>query len=104
MSHLKRFEMREQRAAIACSQSGGQALHIHTLTQGHKLFKKYSQIAHLFDMDKDRLLATARRLGVRKIKIGREGELGQHIDLCGKPFERACAEAESGTAEQMGLW
>jgi hypothetical protein len=90
---MKRFEMREIRAAQAFAEGGGQALHIHTLTTGHRLFKRYPVIAHLFDKDKERLIATARRLGVRVIKVEREGVYGQHIDLCGKPFDRACGEA-----------
>lgn len=87
------FEMKEIRKAIDYSLHGGQALHIHNMNVGHPLFKRYPKIAHLFDMNKNRLIATARRLGVRVIKVEREGADGQHIDLCGKPFERACQEA-----------
>lgn len=90
---MKRFEMQQIYAAYEYAEQGGQALHIHNITQGHPLFRRYKQIAHLIDMDKDRLIATARRLGVRVIKVGREGRQGQHIDLCGKPFEKACKEA-----------
>jgi hypothetical protein len=39
--------------------------------------------------DKTRLIATAKRFGVRVIKVERDGQPGQHIDLCGKPLERA---------------
>ncbi len=93
---MKRFEMSQIFLAYDYSKVGGQALHVHSLTDGHPLFKRYAQIAHLFDMDRERLIATARRLGVRKIKVEREGTFKQHIDLCGKPFERACQEAANG--------
>ena len=57
-----------------------------------KCFKGRQEIAHLFDQDKTRLIATVKRLGVRVVKVEREGEEGQHIDLCGKPLERAQEE------------
>lgn len=81
--------MREIVAALAHSKSGGQALHLHTLTHGHPLFKRYPVIAHLLDQDKTRLIMTAKKLGVRVIEVECEGTIKQHIDLCGKPLERA---------------
>lgn len=91
---MKCFETRQLHDAIEFSRQGGQALHIHGYTQGgHRLFRRYKEAAHLFDMNKCRLISTARRLGVKKIKIGREGEIGQHIDLCAGPLERARCEA-----------
>lgn len=90
---MKRFEMKQIREAQSFALQGGRALHIHTFNEGHPMFRRYPVIAHLFDQDKYRLIATAVHLGVRVIKIGREGEPGQHIDLCGKPFDRACTEA-----------
>lgn len=87
------FEMKEIREAKAYSKQGGQALHIHNMNIGHPMFRRYPVIAHLFDANTTRLIATARRLGVRVIKVERAGEDGQHIDLCGKPFERARSEA-----------
>ena len=89
---MKRFEMKQIFEAKEYSKQGGQALHVHNINSGHRLFKRYPVIGHLFDADKTRLIATARRLGVRVIKVEREGEEGQHIDLCGKPFEGACQE------------
>jgi len=50
--------------------------------------------AHLFDQDKERLIATAKWLGVRVIKVEREGKSLQHIDLCGKPLQRAKVECD----------
>ena len=90
---MKLFEMKQIREAITHSKYGGQALHVHTLNVGHRLFRRYPVIGHLFDMDKKRLQRTAVKLGVRVIKIEYEGTEKQHIDLCGKPFERARKEA-----------
>jgi hypothetical protein len=52
-------------------------------------FKDRTQIGHLFDQSKERLISTARKLGVRVIRVERDGQRGQHIDLCGKPLARA---------------
>lgn len=90
---MKKFEMRDIKSAKDCSLQGFQALHVHTLNNGHPLFKRYSQIAHLFDLNTARLIKTAKELGVRIIKVEHEGETSQHIDLCGKPFERALYRA-----------
>lgn len=57
------FQMREVVAAYTHSKDGGQALHLHTLTAGHPLFKRYSEVAHLLDMNKERLIETAKKLG-----------------------------------------
>ncbi len=88
------FQMREVVAAYTHSKDGGQALHLHTLTAGHPLFKRYSEVAHLLDMNKERLIETAKKLGVRTIKVEHEGTIKQHIDLCGKPLERAKLQAQ----------
>jgi len=86
---MKQFEMKDIANAKNYSLQGFQALHIHTLNNGHPLFRRYPKIAHLFDMDKTRLIMTAKSLGVRVIKVEHEGSKAQHIDLCGKPFEKA---------------
>lgn len=91
---MKRFDSRQVSEAVSYSMQGGQALHVHSFTMGHPLFKHYPKIAHLFDQDRQRLTKTARRLGVRRIKVEYDGQPKQHIDLCGNPFERACKEAE----------
>jgi hypothetical protein len=91
---MRKFEMKEQRAAIQYAADGNQALHLHTFTQnGHPLFKRYKVIAHLFDQDVERLISTVKRFGVRNIKVEYRGLPPQHIDLCGLPFERACTAA-----------
>jgi hypothetical protein len=75
---------------------GGQALHVYGALDmpAPAVFKRHKTWAHLFDQDKGRLIKTARRLGVRVIKVHHEGRRGQHIDLCGRPLERAQEQAE----------
>lgn len=73
---------------------GGQALHIHDMTQdGHPFFKRFKQAGHLFDLNSRRLMATASRLGVKCIVVHHQGKPGQHVDLCGGPLRRALAES-----------
>lgn len=55
----------------------------------------------LYDHDRDRLIKTARRLGVRVVKVDRPGGDWQHIDLVGKPMERALREAEAAQAKAV---
>lgn len=86
---MRTFEMREIREAKEYAKRGGQSLHLHNLTAGHPLFRRYKTIAHLFDADKERLVKTAKALGVKVIKVERENEDGQHIDLCGRPLTKA---------------
>lgn len=89
---MKLFQMSEISEAIQHAKEGGQALHLHSLSRGHPLFARYPEIAHLLDMNLDRLMKTAKALGVRVIKVERKGTDRQHIDLCGKPLERARKE------------
>lgn len=93
---MKRFEQNELRGAIAFAKQGGQAFHVHCLNMnGHRLFRRYSEIAHLFDANVTRLIQTARRLGVRVVKVEHPDTDRQHIDLCGKPFDKAEALCKS---------
>ena len=77
---------------------GGQALHLHKIVfpQSPRCFRdavaRGEPIAHLFDQDKGRLIATARRLGVNVLVVEKEGQPSQHIDLCGSPLKRALRE------------
>lgn len=50
---------------------------------------------HLFDQNEERLIATARRLGVQRIHVSNKGKLSQHIDLCKGPL---------GKAIRKGVW
>lgn len=96
---MKLFEKREIRQAYEYARKGGQALHLFFGNPGlypgaPACFKKSTEAGHLFDYDRHRLIRTAKRLGVRNIRIGRLGRQGQHIDLCGMPLEKARAECE----------
>lgn len=92
---MKIFQQRELNEAIAHAAAFGQAIHLmdgsfaHLRKDTPSCFKGRRQIAHLFDQSLRRLNATARQLGVRVVKVERIGQPGQHIDLCGKPLERA---------------
>ena len=90
---MKLFEELQLMEAYAYAKEGGQSLHLFSNTGIYpgapKCLKRNREAAHLIDYNIGRLIATARRLGVRVIKIGRKGQRGQHIDLCGKPLQRA---------------
>ncbi|MDF3058535.1 MAG: hypothetical protein K0R17_2750 [Rariglobus sp.] len=92
---MKTFRQNELLAAYEYAAAGEQALHLmsgafaYGQARTPACFKGRKQIAHLFDQDRKRLEATARQFGVRVIRVERIGERGQHIDLCGKPLERA---------------
>lgn len=101
---MKLFQQRELKEARAHAMEGGQALHVHTFNQGgHRLFKRYDEIAHLFDQDMERLRKTAWELGVRFVKVEKIGTESQHVDLCGKPFEKAKQRAYEGTEQGVLL-
>ena len=92
---MKVFRERELREAYAHAAEGGQALHLHTRvgpaapTVFKVAMRRSEPVAHLIDNDVKRLHATARALGVRRIVIERQGEEGQHVDLCGEPLRKA---------------
>lgn len=95
------FQQRELPAAYAYAGEGGQAVHLmaerfaHLRSDTPSCFKGRGQVAHFFDQDKARLVATAKRLGVRVIRVEREGTPRQHIDLCGGPLAKALALASA---------
>lgn len=98
---MKLFEENELKDAIDHAREGGQALHLFNWFQDpnapacfNRATAQGKPLGHLFDQDATRLDATAARLGVRKRVISRYGTPMQHIDLCGRPLERAVAEAE----------
>lgn len=105
---MKLFGAMEIQEAYDWSRAGGQALHVWYPCRGvASLFWDASRApgcfvreakagrawAHLFDQDHERLIETARRLGVNVILVSNEGTHKQHVDLCGRPLERAVAEA-----------
>lgn len=105
---MKVFQQRDIASAYAHARDGGQALHLmdgsfaYLRSDTPACFKGRGVIAHLFDQDKARLIATARRLGVRIIRVEHGSTHKQHIDLCGKPLARAMIEATSGTGKVEG--
>lgn len=113
---MKLFVLMRVREATAFAEAGGQALH---LSGRHRVPGKVNPVscAHLIDRDAERLVDTARRLGVRQVKIGRPfGRLtalskaeglhgpGQHIDLWGGPLASALAECAAPLPKQMSLF
>lgn len=96
---MKRVDGRQIGKPWEYAADGGQALYVyHPLRwpSAPRVFQREAKVgwpwAYLFDMDAGRLAATARRLGVRVVRIHREGMLGQHVDLCGEPLRRAVQE------------
>jgi glycerophosphoryl diester phosphodiesterase len=100
---MKLFAQREIREARTYALAGGQALHLmagsiaDALPTAPNCFKNQKWNGHLFDQDKERLIKTVKRLGVRVIFVDREDTIGQHIDLCKKPLERAIEQANNET-------
>lgn len=94
---MKVFKQMEVTEAKAHAMAGGQALHLHRIIVDEKkaprcfvnAVKRGEDIAHLFDQDYLRLMKTARSLGVKVILVEHKGTPRQHIDLCGKPLEKA---------------
>jgi len=100
---IRLFTSRQLREARQHALDGGQALHVWTPPRSNgrsewpgapQCFQRSRTWAHLFDQDVERLRKTARRLGVRKVLIHHEGTPQQHVDLCGKPLDRAQEEAQ----------
>lgn len=94
------FQLEQLQAAYEHAMQGGQALHLMPGSFAYlrkttpNCFKGQAQLAHLFDQDKERLTRTARKFGVRVIKIEHPGTHRQHIDLCGMPLQAALKQAE----------
>lgn len=108
---MKVFQEREVFLAYQHAAQGGQALHLHGFIMGaapdsfRRDVERGKQIAHLLDQDMERLVTTARLLGVRWIVVEHQGTRRQHIDLCGEPLANALALAGGGgdgSAPQAG--
>jgi len=99
---MRLFTQYELPAALVYVQEGNQALHLFYWfadPKAPKPFRSGGQFGHLLDQDEQRLVATARSLGVRVIKVAKTKNrpLWQHIDLVGRPLQRAislCAQDE----------
>lgn len=89
------FLHNEIKAALDFADAGAQALHIwnpdiRDWPEAPACFKRNGkEWGHLIDLDAERLVATARFMGVRVIAVSRRGLPGQHIDLCGGPLRKA---------------
>lgn len=101
---MRVFKTMEIDEAVTHASEGGQALHLHRIIVNPRLapacfvnaVRRGENIAHLFDQDETRLVATARGLGVNVIRIERRGTPHQHIDLCAGPLRKALAMTEGG--------
>ena len=94
---MKAFKCLEVEEAVQYAADGGQALHLHRIIvnpdKAPRCFvnavKRGEDIAHLFDQDEARLVATVKRLGVKIVVVERRGTPKQHVDLCGAPLRKA---------------
>lgn len=91
---MREFKMREIKETIAYAEAGGQPLHLMDHSGGRYpnapgCFRSLPLSMSIRWANSGVLVATARAFGVRAIKVSREGQEGQHIDLCGKPLEKA---------------
>ena len=93
-------------AAVRYADEGGQALHVwhpprcgRAYERAPECFRKAADAgacwAHLFDQDTERLIETAKALGVKRIKIHGKGRT-QHVDLCGRPLRLAVGLCREG--------
>ena len=82
--------------ALDYAACGGQALHVWNGGQwpgdAPACFRRSPIWGHLMDQDEKRLVATARRLGVRRVVVSKRDRREQHVDLCGAPLRKAMAE------------
>ncbi len=103
---MRYFPFRDLRCAVGHAWQGGQALHVWEAVPGWPkapgCFRRSRYWAHFFDADVKRLEETARRLGVRVIKITPGNRTRPpHIDLCGAPLSKALRECDGMTEELL---
>lgn len=106
---MKVFHTLELEEARAHAAEGGQSLHLHRIIVDRakapscfvRAVDSGQPIAHLFDLNRDRLLATARACGVRVLFIDREGTPSQHIDLCSGPLWKACKMLDADQGDKL---
>ena len=83
--------------ALQDAKNGEQALFTHWwigTRDAPPCFRGRKFIGKLYDQNAARLEQTARGLGVRVIMIHHKGLPQQHVDLVGKPLEKAIERAE----------
>jgi hypothetical protein len=96
---MRVFSCMEIHEAEAYAAQGGQAVHLHQIIGDParapqcfvRALARGEYLAHLFDQDEKRLISTARKLGVRVVVVEHRGQPGQHVDLMGRPLQRALA-------------
>jgi hypothetical protein len=106
---VKLFSTFEVEEAVAHAADGGQSLHLHQIIVDRakapgcfvSAVNRGEPIAHLFYLDRDRLIATAKRLGVKVIFVDRDRTASQHIDLCAGPLRKAYTLLEAGQEEKL---
>lgn len=97
---MRLFQTMEVEEALRFAAAGGQALHLHHVVfpesppRFRRAVERGEPIAHLFDLDRARLIETAMHLGVASIYVDKEGSLRQHIDLEGGSLRVAIRWAE----------
>jgi hypothetical protein len=103
------FATLEVLEAVAHAKAGGQSLHLHRIIPDRdraprcfvQAVDRGEPIAHLFDLDEVRLLATAKKCGVRVLYIDRRGTDRAHIDLCSGPLRNAYRLLAEGQADRL---
>lgn len=106
---MKLFTTMQIKEAIAHALAGGQALHVWLPCAGvwnvdaaPECFRRAARngkpFAHLFDQDAERLKKTARMLGVNVVHVDHPGDRMQHVDLCGRPLDKAVAVCVGSSA------
>lgn len=97
MEHnLRMFEERQIKDAWTWAAKGNQALHrMRAKPWPHipKCFRDAKWWGHLFDTNTERLIRTAKELGVKRVRIHQKGTPKQHVDLYGRPLEHAIKKA-----------
>ena len=109
---MKIFHQGDVEEAKQHSMDGGQALHLHRIIGDwakapmcfRRAIERGEDIAHLFDQDEVRLIATVKRLGVKIVVVEHPGTPRQHVDLCGAPLRRARQDAIEDDASWLGAF
>lgn len=100
---MKLFQRNQIDEALEYASRGKQSLHIYPSLKrmnAPKMFMRYSTWGHLLDQQPGRLRKTAKRLGVKIVKIHKPGTKSQHVDLCGRPLDRAIKLCEDSNDEK----
>lgn len=105
---MKAFSWRYVEQAVRYAHNGGQGLHLHRFIMSPNAPRCFTAavnrgepIAHLFDLNTERLVRTARQLGVKVIFIDKDETPQQHIDLCGRPLSLAIERCENASWKQF---